>query len=169
VTPRNVTLNVQGTQPTCLNVTSNNTWHNNPIATQTGTFTTEFDATPSAATLNAVVGLSNGSQTGYAGMATIVRFGTAGLIEARNGGTYGATTSTPFTAGTTYHFRMVVNVATRTYSVFVTPAGQAERVLANNFAFRTEQAGVTQLNNWVANAQTTPAGALNVCSFNVQP
>jgi hypothetical protein len=169
VAAKSVTLKVVGTAPVCTNVMSNNTWLNNAIASQTGTFTMEFDATPSAAALNAVAGLSLGSQTGYAGMATIVRFGTASLIEARNGGAYAATASITFTAGTTYHIRQVVNVATHRYSVFVTPAGQSEILLADNFAFRTEQASVASLNNWVANAQTTPAGALNICSVSVHP
>jgi hypothetical protein len=163
-----VKLNVVGTQPVCVNATSNAAWTNNAFATQTGTFTAEFDATPSA-TLNAVIGLSNGPQTGYPGIAAIARFNASGFIDARNGGAYAATTSIPYTGGTTYSFRMVVNVATKRYSVFVTPAGQTEKVVGQDFAFRTEQAGVTQLNNWAVNLATTPAGSLSVCNFEITP
>ncbi len=63
---------------------------------------------------------------------------------------------------------MVVNVATHTYSTYVTPAGGSEIAVGVNYAFRTEQNGVTSLNNWGALVNTSPAGTLQVCNFTLQ-
>ena len=43
---------------------------------------------------------------------------------------------------------MVVNVLAHTYSVYVTPAGGSEVTIGQNYAFRTEQAGVASLDHW---------------------
>ena len=40
---------------------------------------------------------------------------------------------------------MAINVSSKTYSVTVTPSGGKPVVLAQNYAFRTEQAGATSL------------------------
>ncbi|HZR28206.1 MAG TPA: glycoside hydrolase family 3 C-terminal domain-containing protein [Terriglobales bacterium] len=143
-------------------------WVNTPFAAQAGTFTATFDATPSASPSNSVVALSNGAHTAYTGFASLIGFNTAGTLNARNGGAYAADTTIHYSAGVTYHFRLVVNVGTHTYSIFVTPAGGAEQTLGNNFAFRTEQNTVTRLNNYgifVAAA----SGTVAVCNFTVSP
>ena len=49
--------------PACAQTTQGGSWQNTAFANQTGTFTAQFDATPSAADMNGVIGLSNGSQT----------------------------------------------------------------------------------------------------------
>src|SRR3954452_6617209 len=95
-------------------------WQNTAFASQSGTFTAEMDATAAS---DAAVGLSLGAQTAWSGLATIVRFNTTGTIDARNGGVYAATATVPYTAGTSYHVRMVVNVATHTYAAYVKPSG----------------------------------------------
>src|SRR5215475_7189617 len=110
----------------CATVTSGGGWQNFPFSPQTGTFTAEFDATPSASPIDSVVGLSRGAQTAYTGFATLARFNPSGNIDARNGGAYAAASTIPYSANVTYHFRMVVNVPARTYSVFVRPAGGSE-------------------------------------------
>jgi len=140
------------------------------MASQTGTFTAQFDVTPSAKPLNAVVGLSQGAASAYTGVAAMVRFSNVngGFIDARNGGSFIASTI-PYTADVTYHFRLVFNVATHTYSAFVTPAGGSETTIGTNMAFRTEQAGVASLNNWTANANSSNAGSINVCGFAISP
>lgn len=128
-------------------------------ATQSGTFTATVDATPSISPANHSVGLSSGAATGYTGIAAMIRFNTSGTIDARNGGTF-TTGTIPFSAGTTYTLRFVVNVATRTYSAYATPAGGSEQTIGTNLAFRTEQAGVTSLSHATFNVNATPGGAL---------
>src|SRR5205814_2283809 len=136
-----VTLVVNPVQNQCL--TSGTTWQNTALsAVQTGTFTVTFDATPSGSSatspINSVIALSQGAQTAYTGFATLVAFNSSG-IQARNGGTYTAASTIPYTGGVTYHFRQAVNVPAHTYSIFVTAPGGMEQTVGSNFAFRTEQ------------------------------
>jgi hypothetical protein len=115
------------------------------------------------------VALSQGAQTTYSGFANLVVFTAAGAIQARNGGGYaGPTPAISFSGGTTYHFRLAINVTAHTYSIFVTPAGGSEVTIGSNFAFRSEQSGVTSLDHWGALVNATPGGTLQVCNFTAQ-
>src|SRR5438445_731383 len=133
------------TAPSC--VTSAGAWQNSALAAQTGAFEARFDATPNTANMDGVVGLSNGPAAAWTDLAAIVRFNATGAIDARNGGAYAAAAAIPYTAGTAYHFRLDVNLPAHTYDIYVTPAGSTERLLGGGFAFRTEQAAVSALNN----------------------
>jgi len=127
---------------------ANSTWANNSFATQNSAFEADWDAIPTTSGMDGVMGLSNGPQTDFTGFATLVRFysGT-GTIQARNGGNYASDISLSYTPGLMYHFRLLVNVSSHTYSVYVTPSGGGEQLLASSYAFRTEQTGVSALNN----------------------
>src|SRR5882757_5347536 len=129
-------LFVSAVQGACVTATVGGGWINTAFTSQAGTFTATFDATPTAAPTNAVVGLSNGAQTAYANFACLVRFNPTGNIDARNGGAYATTSTIPYSAGVSYHFRLVVNVPANTYSIFVTPAGGSELTVGTNYAFR---------------------------------
>ncbi len=146
--------------PSCL--TSAGIWRNSTVPTQTGAFEAQFDATPSTVNVNGVVGLANGPAADWTNLAAIVRFNPTGTIDARNGGDYAAKTAIPYTTGTSYHFRLDVNVASHVYDIYVTPAGATERLLGSGFAFRTEQATVSQLNDVSLYAATASATACNV-------
>jgi hypothetical protein len=148
--------------PQCVTTTANGPWQDAIFANQTGTFTAEYDATPSASPINAVFGLSNGAQTAYTGFAVITRFNPSGDIDARNAGAYAAASTIPYSGGVKYHFRVVVNVAAHTYSAFVTPAGGTELTIGSNFAFRSEQATTSML-NWTG--AFGEVGSETVCSF----
>ena len=143
-------------------VTASATWQHFAFASQTGSFTAEFDATPASSPINNVIGLSRGPQTAYTGLAAIARFNPSGNIDARNGGAYAAASTIPYASGVKYHFRLAINVPARTYSIFVTPAGGTEKLVGTNFAFRTEQSTVTSLDSWATFAQ---AGSSTVCAF----
>jgi hypothetical protein len=134
---------------------------------QTGSFTATIDAVPSISPSNTTIGLCQGAQTAYTGLACVVRFNTSGDIDARNGGAYTAASTIPFSAGVSYHFRFVVNVPTHTYSIFVTPAGGSEITVGSNYAFRTEQAGVTSLDTWNIDVAATPGGTVTISNLNV--
>ncbi|HKQ72658.1 MAG TPA: hypothetical protein VJ810_02945 [Blastocatellia bacterium] len=154
-------------QPGCATATSGGSWQNRSFANQTGTFTAEFDATPSAFPINSVVGLSQGAQTAYTGFAAIARFNPDGNIDARNGGVFAAAGAIPYSANVTYHFRMVVNTPARTYSIFVRPEGGSELTIGSNFAFRTEQNTVTSLNNWGIFVNASSPGSTTACDFTI--
>jgi hypothetical protein len=150
--------------PVC--VSGGSQFVNTAIASQNGTFTATFDATPSVANINSVIALSHGVQSMYTGFATLVRFNPTGEIDARNGAAYAPNPATiHYSAGLTYHFRLVINVPAHTYSIFVTPPGGTELTVGKDFAFRIEQNTVTSLDHWGVEANT---GTDKVCGFSVQ-
>src|SRR4051812_23645269 len=148
------------TPPGGTSITSANGFVNVALsATQTGSFTAEFDAQSSVSPANAVVGLSSGTATAYTNIACMVRFNTTGQIDARNGGAFTAGTIN-FSANTKYHFRLVVNVPGHTYSAYVTAPGGSEQTIGTNLSFRTETTTVPNLNQAVFNVNATPGGSL---------
>jgi hypothetical protein len=95
--------------------------------------------------------------------ATAVRFNSAtGRIDARSGSTYQAATVVPFSGGSSYRVRMVINVATRTWAAYVTPPGGTEQTLGTNLAFRSNYASATFLNNVRGTVDT---GSVSLCSL----
>ena len=121
-------------------------WNYSPVAMSE--FVISFTAVPSQNAADIVIGLSQNVPTGFADLATLVRFSPAGIIDVRNGNSYAAAASVPYAAGVSYAFQMKVSLSKRTYSVTVTPAKGAATVLAQNYAFRTEQSAATSLNNF---------------------
>ncbi len=118
-------------------------------AGQTGAFELSFDATPLADKIDVFTGLSAMDAVKANDVAAMVRFNDAGTIDARNGGAFAADQVLGYAANKSYRVRMVVDVARKTYSVFVTPAGQPEVPLAKNYAFRSQQAAVQALSKIV--------------------
>jgi hypothetical protein len=160
----------QGTGPApanCKTANAGGGFVNTSFTTQTDTFTVRFDATPAIAPIDCVMALSSGSQTAFTGFACLARFNPDGNIDARNGGGYMADNVIPYSAEVKYSFRMVVNIPAHTYSIFVTAPGEAEQVVGTDFAFRTEQAEVAELNNWAVTVAST-TGAATVCDFRVE-
>ncbi|HEV2245594.1 MAG TPA: Ig and FN3 domain-containing protein [Terriglobia bacterium] len=126
-------------------------------------FRLEFDATPASAGINGVVGLSSGPAGTYTNLAAIVRFNSTGTIDARNGGAYTAAAAIPYSAGTSYHFILDVNLTAHTYNASVVVNG-APVVIGTKLAFRTEQAGVSSLSNLAAVATL---GSQTICNVKV--
>jgi unsaturated chondroitin disaccharide hydrolase len=114
-------------------------------AEQTGTFEVSFDATPLADKIDAFTGIAAMTPREAGDVAAIVRFNDQGTIDVRNGGSFRADQNLPYSANQSYRVRMVIDVKTRTYSVFVTPPGQPEIPLARTYAFRSQQAAVRTL------------------------
>jgi hypothetical protein len=141
-------------------------WLNAPISAQTGSVTVLFDATPSGSALDGVIGFSFGPASAYSSLATIVRFNASGFIDARNGGTYAASTQIPYSANVAYHVRLELNIPAHVYSIYVTPSGQAEQMIGSNFQFRIEQNSVTELNNFAGQVSTGGTIAVTGLRFN---
>ncbi len=153
--------------PACVTAGTPGAWQNSPFVSQSGTFAAEFNATPLNKPITSFVGLSNGAQTTQAAFAALVRFGPSGDIDALNGTAFQAATTVPYAVASAYHFRLVLNVAAHTYSIFVTPPGGTEQTLGNNFAFAPSQNTVPSLNSWAAEMDSTTGGNLDVCEFAV--
>ena len=137
-------------------------WISGTLPTQTGTFTTEWDASPSTALNNTNIGLSLGAQTAFTGLAVAARFNPTGQIDARNGGAFVAASTINYAAGVKYHFRAVVNVPANTYSIYVTPQGEPELTIGTNYAFRSEQAGIKSIDHWDAISEV---GLVQICNL----
>jgi hypothetical protein len=152
--------------PVCVTASGNNTFNNSSFPSQSGTFTTTFDMTPSSGAISAVIGISHGVQTNNTGFANIVALSTTGFFQVRDGGTY-FTSTIHYAAGITYHIRLAIDVTTHTYSAFVTPPGGTEQTIRAGAAFRTEQDTVTSLDHWGVK-DSTAGSTLEVCNFSVQ-
>jgi hypothetical protein len=143
---------------------SSGAWVNSALPqVETGTFRLAFDATPSSAGTDGVIGLSSGPAGAFTSLAAIVRFNPAGTIDARNGAAYTSATAVAYAAGTVYHFILDVNVITQTYNVSVVVNG-APVVIGTELAFRTEQAGISSLNNL---ASMTSPGSQTICNVTI--
>jgi hypothetical protein len=147
----------------CTTATANGGWVNTPLAAQTYTFRVTFDATPSADFMDGIVGVANGAADGFTDLAAIVRFNPSGTLDVRNGNGYAALSAVPYRAGQTYRFRLDVNLSTHRYSVWVTqPGTTVATLIAQNFAFRTEQGAVPRLDD-LAQFVDSPSGGIAVC------
>lgn len=146
-------------QAPCL--VSSSGWANSSLSqSETGSFQIQFDATPSAAALDSVVGLSSAPASAYTDLAAIVRFNNNGTIDARNGSAYTSLAPIPYLPGATYHITMNVNVAAHTYDAYVL-MGSMQTPIGTGLAFRTEQASVSTLGNL---ASVTSTGSNSICN-----
>lgn len=145
-------------------VASAGTWQSMPHASQNGTFTAEYDATPSASNIDGVTGLSKGVAATYSSLAAAVRFNNLGRIDARNGGTYGAASAIAYTAAKNYRVRLVVNMPSKTYSAYVRQGDGAEQLVGKDYAFRTEQTAVVSLDHL---GLMTTGGSAQACALAV--
>lgn len=147
------------------------TWWNQTIPDQTGRFHVEVYATPSAANIDGVIGLSNGAATKWASLGPIVRFAPNGVIDARAGSEYRAERVLSYAANKTYWIRIDVDLKSHTYSAWVSSsAGQygTNEQVARDYPFRTEQSTVTKLSNISSFVNPeTGRGTLQVCGLNV--
>lgn len=138
---------------------SSSTFQNFSIPSQNGLFSLEFDAIPNGNDISAISSLSNGAASSGSPGDVVVRFNPSGTIDALNGASYSATSSVSYSAGNAYHFSIAVNVPKASYSVFVTPDGGLEQVLAENFAF---SASIASLNTFAIQASSGSHEVFNV-------
>jgi unsaturated chondroitin disaccharide hydrolase len=113
----------------------------------TGVQVAEFDVTPLNHPLDSVIGYADSSTqvTAFSQLSMLIRMNASGFFDVRNGATYAATQPVPYKALSTYHVRMVTDLGSGTYSVWVTPPGGTELLLADRFAFRTGAALIDDL------------------------
>jgi hypothetical protein len=138
------------------------------ISSQAGTFAIEWDATPQQNDADAFTGLMAGgdASANYVTVAAIVRFssddGGPRLVDARNGGAYQALSKVTWEGGQTFHVRVHGDVLQHIYSVWVTPPCGSETLIAQDWAFRTEQAQITSVDRIAVGAET---GTIQACDW----
>jgi hypothetical protein len=141
-------------------------WWVTTYPVQTTKFHSEFQATPSATNIDAVVGFSKGAASRWTQLAAIVRFAPTGVIDVRKGGAYAADVSYPYFANTTYFIRVDIDIPTHTYSVSVRQnMTDAYTMIARSFPFRTEQASVTSLDAGAVYLEPSRPGSLQICAW----
>ena len=154
---------------TCVQATPGTyQWQNVSLAPQSGVFTHYISAKPHQATGDTLVGLSQGSATNWNHLAVIVRFNPNGTIDARDGDVYRALSYKSYNpAYWSGRIRLQVDVPRKTYSAWWW-SWDADRwiLLAKDFRFRTQQAGVTQLDNFTAEAEV---GGIDACTGEPEP
>lgn len=123
-----------------------NTWTTFGLTNANDQVQFSFDAYVSHPDADLGIGFSPNVVGDWTDLGPIVLFDVTGVIYARNGGVYKADNTLTYAPNTWYHISGTANILTHTYSVAVNGA-----VLASNYAFRTEQAGATQLSNFGAN------------------
>jgi hypothetical protein len=136
-----------------------------PFTSQMGTFTAYFTVSPGPPPTNSVIGLSDGMKFIHDDFAVIVRFGTSGNLDARNGAGYTSSTPIPY-MDTDYFFRLVVNVPAHTYSAYVSFKGMPEVTLGTDLAFRDTAGTPAQLSYW--GVEAIAGHVTKVCGFLVQ-
>ncbi|OFX29427.1 MAG: hypothetical protein A2W92_13370 [Bacteroidetes bacterium GWA2_42_15] len=143
-------------------ITSSSTCQNLSFESQTGTFETTFSATPlNGQPLDVVVGLSSGQANSAADMSCIVRFSLENKIIGRNGSGWSWNPYISYTANTKYLFRLVVDVAANTYSIYVTPEGGSEVNIGANYAFRVPASSLA----WWSIVDVENRGTVEACDF----
>jgi len=148
----------------CTSADSGQGFINQAIPAQDKFVTVTFDATPSIANMDAVMGVSPAPVRSFNDIAAAVRFNPDGKIDARDGDVYREIPfRDPYVAGTTYHFALLVDVLTHTYSVALNGT-----LALQNLAFRAQQAHATSLTNLVIESDAAE-GSVVQCGLSVKP
>lgn len=106
------------------------------IEEQTGSFTVRFSAVPSENGIDAALGFSPVEVSEWSDFNCIVLFSPEGVLKVRNGSAYDFDVAVNYRKGERYWIQMDVDIASKTYTVKVTPPGEQELILAQDYAFR---------------------------------
>jgi hypothetical protein len=148
--------------PTACASSGTGIWKSQAFAAQTDVFRLEFIATPATGDIDAVIGAAQGSADAFSDLAAIVRFRPDGTIDARNGGAYSAETITRYYAGVPYWVALDIDRPNGTYSASVAHGYDTPSVIAQDYAFRTEQSSITSIDNLAQFVDETE-GSIQVC------
>ena len=145
---------------------SNGGFQNWPIPAYTKTMNISYDATPNYNLMDGLVMFANKSVLWYTDYSISMRFNETGYIDAYDNftGTYHANAIVPYTSGTSYHFRLVVDLVSKTYNAYITPQGQSEIYLISNHKLKDSP---TQLNTLSMIADYAGSTSHRLCNLQV--
>lgn len=150
----------------CLHSTAGAGFANAIVTSTSGALITSFVATPGQANMDGVVGYGYGTVDAYNDYAPSIRFWTNGYVEARDYDGYRADVAVPYREGQHFGFKLVIDVPTKTYSVFVHDGTNAYE-LARGYHFRTQQLGVPAIDH-LATIIASPSGTLDTCNHSAE-
>ena len=138
-----------------------------PTSPATTGITATFSATPFSSSMDAALGFFAPASSQQPNLSSLINFSPAGVIQVRNGDSFTSST-VQYVAGETLQFRLVENLPATTYSLFVTPPGDAEIPLAMNLQVPSDQRGATTLGGWGQQVNAPNGATLSVCNFSLQ-
>jgi hypothetical protein len=157
--------NVNSVSQLCTSTDASDGFVNLAFPSQSTFVKLEFDATPGGSNVDALLGVASygGSDITYNDIAAAVRFNPDGRIDARDGDAYREIdpNMASYVAGQSYHFELFIDIVGHTYVVVVDHSS-----IGQNFAFRSQQAFVESLENFVVEAD---AGSVSDCSLAIHP
>jgi len=107
------------------------------IDPQTHSFEATWNAFATADSVDGVIGFSEVLPTGYGDFDLKVIFNNNGIIQVSNGSSFEADSMVAYVANQNFAFKMLADIGAQTYSVWVTPEGLDEILLAEAYAFKT--------------------------------
>jgi len=128
-------------------LTSNNGWQNVPIQALANLSSATLKVTPLGNNIDSVVGLSYGQSNAFSDLALIVRFNSSGYIDVRNGSTYSAITLVSYRENQEYTFRFNIDIGNALYDVYLYGSEGETTIIADNYAFRTENSHINTINH----------------------
>ncbi|HWO26718.1 MAG TPA: hypothetical protein VNO30_48645 [Kofleriaceae bacterium] len=134
-----------------------------PLGPASAMLTVQLEARTSSLEADGVFGLSHGAATSHGQLAAAVRFAPSGVIDVRDGASYRAEVAFQYRTGRAYTFRLIADLGSQTYSVYVRDPDTDDVVrLARRYAFPLPPAGAPVLDTLAA-VTDGPAGQLAVC------
>ncbi|MBP3359257.1 MAG: S-layer homology domain-containing protein [Clostridia bacterium] len=130
----------------------------------------EFDMTPQASNINALIGFTDRDtlEAAFSQLSMIVRFNPSGQIDVYNNNAYMATEQFDYSPLVTYHIRVLTNVEEQTYSVWVSGEDNVEHMIAKNYKYRGTAAKIESVGRaYVKYGEPAVDGRFNVTSCTI--
>ncbi len=117
----------------------------------TGILQIEYDVTPQENKTDVVMAYSDSSTDvdKYSKLNMSVTLKETGFFAVLNGSVSGALVDLPYSAGKTYHVRVVTRLGEGKYDVWITPPGAAETQIADEYIFRTGAPAIDDLGKFI--------------------
>lgn len=122
--------------------TTTSGWQSISFTSRSGQQLATLSLTVNGNSMDAGVGLSDGTISAWSDMGYIVLCDSSGFWKARNGASYAYDTEVAFTNGATYSVEMDIDQDAETYDVYVTPDGGSRTQIADDYSIRTDQIGM---------------------------
>ncbi len=139
-----------------------------------GLLSIEFDVTPLYNNIDGVIGYADGTTniTGYSSLGMIVRMNTGGTFDVRDGAVYQAVKTVAYTANSTYHVKIVTNIASKKFDVWVNRIGQPQVQIASAYSYRSDAPAINSIGKVCLYSTTNQAFSVNnhkIANLDVYP
>ncbi len=170
--PQQITMDENKTVTAIFTSPANESFNINAIGTQIGMFEASWIAFASADKVDGVIGFSQGIPSEYDHLSCKILFKNTGDLEVSNGADYTSDAAVPYSANQQFSFRMSVDMNAQIYSVWVTPDGADEILLADSYAFHPAPGTISSIKYRSIKMSFDPQwggaeGMIEILNFNV--